>query len=370
MKHQRSERACFGPNTLAYTSKISKLADGLEGVLGGLQCIISADQFRNHISKILPCPGEGRAPRKRLREGDYNGIAELLNLRGKRDWSFLPRTFAVLYPIGLEHFMDDFVAANYSDIYLPYTEENLPDALTGEARQLFLNYQENVLISNGAKIESGLYPHIHLSRSAAELFFPIGLLGVGGFGEVHHVVGKASLKHFAWKIISRRHFDTQKERQYLQTFQNELTALQSLRHRHVVRLVGSYSDADHVGLLMRPVADQDLSKFLSEPMSKHNHGERCLRLRGFFGCLAIAVDYFHNNDKKKVQHKDIKPQNILVKGSKIYITDFGTARLRDVDLGDVTEPTASTMVALSWKYAAPEVARGVSAYIPALQDLG
>lgn len=361
MKRRLGERIRFGQDQQTNSTEIANLADGLGGVLGAaIQCIISPEEFRDQISKFLTCPGEGRAPRKRLRDGDYNGITELLSLRGKRDWSFLPRTYAVLFPIGLEHFMDDFVSENYSDIYLPYTEQNLPDAITGDARQLFLDYQENVLISNGAKIESGLNPHIHLDRSAADLFYPIRLLGVGGFGEVWHVVGKASLKHFAWKIISRRHFDTQKEQQYLQAFQNELNALQSLRHKHVVQLVGSYTDADNVGLLMRPVADQDLRKFLNDSMSKEDHRERCLRLRGFFGCLAVAVDYFHNNERKKVQHKDIKPQNILVKGSKIYVTDFGTARLRDVDSGDVTETTATTMLALSWKYAAPEVARGVS----------
>lgn len=358
-----SEMNRYEANRHAYSSKQLEFVNGLEGVIGALHCMISIDEFRTQISKLLPCPGEGRPPRKRLRDGDYNGITELLNLRGKRDWSFLPRTFAVLWPIGMEHFMDDFVADRYTDIYLPYTEENLPNVITGEARQLFLDYQANVLISNGAKIESGNHSHINLDRSAADLFYQKSLLGVGGFGEVYHVIGKASLKHFAWKIIPRRHFDTRKERQYLQAFQNELTALQALRHRHVVQLVGSYTDADHVGLLMRPVADQDLGELLSEKMGKEKHRERCLRLRGFFGCLATAVDYFHNNDTKKLQHKDIKPKNILVKGSRVYITDFGTARLRDVDSGDATEPTASTMVAVSLKYAAPEVVYGVSADI-------
>jgi serine/threonine protein kinase len=66
---------------------------------------------------------------------------------------------------------------------------------------------------------------------------------------------------------------------------------------------------------MTPVADHDLSVFYQFVAT-----EKTPLLRSFFGCLAGALDFLH---KDKIRHRDIKPQNILVKGSHVYLTDFG-----------------------------------------------
>ncbi|KAF2216700.1 hypothetical protein CERZMDRAFT_80751 [Cercospora zeae-maydis SCOH1-5] len=47
-----------------------------------------------------------------------------------------------------------------------------------------------------------------------------------------------------------------------------------------------------------------------------------MALRQFYGCLADGVDYLH---QKKIRHRDLKLENVLVKHSKVYIADFGTA---------------------------------------------
>ena len=65
--------------------------------------------------------------------------------------------------------------------------------------------------------------------------------------------------------------------------------------------------------------------------------------------LASAVNYLHSN---QIRHRDIKPENILVKGSNIYLTDFGISL-------DWENLSRSTTVAESGKtplYCAPEVA--------------
>lgn len=47
-------------------------------------------------------------------------------------------------------------------------------------------------------------------------------------------------------------------------------------------------------------------------------------LRGYFVCLAQALNYIHSSD---VRHKDIKPENILIDSSgSVIITDFGISR--------------------------------------------
>ncbi|KAI9798053.1 MAG: hypothetical protein M1825_005652 [Sarcosagium campestre] len=97
---------------------------------------------------------------------------------------------------------------------------------------------------------------------------------------------------------------------------------------------------------MSPVADCDLKHFLERtPFSVHD----LELLRGFYGCLCSGLAYLH---EQKCRHKDIKPENILVKGQTIFITDFGTAR--DMT-GQSRSETTGTPGPRTARYAAPEV---------------
>lgn len=68
----------------------------------------------------------------------------------------------------------------------------------------------------------------------------------------------------------------------------------------------------------------------------------------FIGCLSSAINYLHDNNLK---HMDIKPTNILVTGTTVYIADFGIARAYD----SPEESYTDTPVSFTRKYAAPEV---------------
>ncbi|KAF2109886.1 kinase-like domain-containing protein [Lophiotrema nucula] len=74
------------------------------------------------------------------------------------------------------------------------------------------------------------------------------------------------------------------------------------------------------------------------------------KLRTFFGCLVIALEYLH---KHNVRHKDIKPENILVSNRKVLLADFGLS----LDFTDATGSTTMSMVnGITPRYCAPEVA--------------
>jgi serine/threonine protein kinase len=64
---------------------------------------------------------------------------------------------------------------------------------------------------------------------------------------------------------------------------------------------------------------------------------------------AISMDAYTN----RIRHKDIKPQNILVKGMNVLITDFGTALDWSKDSGATTSGHPGPT---SVNYIAPEVA--------------
>jgi serine/threonine protein kinase len=108
----------------------------------------------------------------------------------------------------------------------------------------------------------------------------------------------------------------------------------------------SYTDPGYLGILISPVADCDLRTFLDERATVHS----CNLLRHFYGCLTRGLQYLHTN---RIRHKDIKPQNILVKGMNVLITDFGTALDWSKDSGATTSGHPGPT---SVNYIAPEVA--------------
>lgn len=98
---------------------------------------------------------------------------------------------------------------------------------------------------------------------------------------------------------------------------------------------------------MEPVGDYNLAKYYDEAK---NNADKLSLLRSFFGCLANAVQYLHN---ERIRHRDIKPQNIIVKGDCVLLTDFGIAfNWENLTRGTTTADSGKTLA-----YAAPEVVR-------------
>ena len=65
--------------------------------------------------------------------------------------------------------------------------------------------------------------------------------------------------------------------------------------------------------------------------------------------MSNTVEYIHENI---IRYKDLKPSNVLVKGTKIWITDFGSAREFSSTEATTTDGTGRGFTRL---YSAPEV---------------
>ncbi|KAL9616062.1 MAG: hypothetical protein Q9160_009033, partial [Pyrenula sp. 1 TL-2023] len=285
---------------------------------------------------------------KRLSESDVRHVSDGLYRMGRESWSRVPRIYAVLRIINQVQVIDAFITQGISDLWFPFSHKTLPECLRSPSSRFeFLDVQELVL-TKALDLEREDGRHRYFSKTEEVPLRKIEELGKGGFGYVDRVISNITYKEYARKLIPRgRTF--KKNVEVLKDFERELGHLKKLSHIHIVELIGSYTDTKFVGIIMSPVAEYNLKDFLVlDPLPPGSLSF----LRSFFGCLAAALCYLHNN---RIRHKDIKPQNVLVKGHQIFLTDFGIS----LDWSDLTQSTTSGPTIKTPRYCAPEVAENL-----------
>lgn len=175
----------------------------------------------------------------------------------------------------------------------------------------------------------------------------------------------------------------------VEKLREEANAMERLAHKHILKLVGTYTlKRNDLYLLLYPAAVCDLSKVLEDiddirSGTVADHEDALGRLNalglrdvgtigdlailrkvptaesspgiataiGFLqqtlGCITEALAYVH---EKGIRHRDLKPKNILVSPGRVYLADFGIARdVRDSE-DSITRGRSGTP---SWT--APEV---------------
>lgn len=204
--------------------------------------------------------------------------------------------------------------------------------------------------------------HIILGPNDEDLFVAANPLGHGSLGVVEEVrrVGGP----FPTLVRKRVDLPLPKRRAttYLEIVQEEARILRSLIHPHIVTLIGSYEDQRQPRrpsycLLMSPVGENDLEAFLTIVGDHALASEFSLRwrpiIRNWMACLASALAYMHASG---IRHQDIKPSNIIHKGTHVFFTDFSSSST--FKIGHTTStgnPARSTPM-----YGAPEVTSGTA----------
>lgn len=199
----------------------------------------------------------------------------------------------------------------------------------------------HIALPDTAKLQNALSGHFQYETADQIPFIWVESLGRGSYGIVDKVAFNGGTEHPA--TYARKTFENAGRTHVYRMIQDEIGLIKRLRHNHVVSIIATYSIGTKFAIIMTPVAEMDLKKFLNR--GDFNDGMLC-----WFGCLAAGLAYLHS---ESIRHRDIKPANILIKGQHVLYTDFGIAK--DISQDSTTSSTGPVETK-TYMYCAPEVA--------------
>ena len=182
-----------------------------------------------------------------------------------------------------------------------------------------------------------------MNKIIAERYMLVTALGEGGMADVYLAVDTILNREVAIKILRG---ELGKDPVALLRFQREANAVSKLNHPNVVDVydVGEYEGRHYI--VMEYVRGRTLKQLISQRGALQADEAVNIMIQ-----LTSAVQHAHENN---IIHRDIKPQNVLVKDDgTVKITDFGIALAHDA-----VQLTQTNAVLGSAHYLAPETTRG------------
>jgi serine/threonine protein kinase len=164
-------------------------------------------------------------------------------------------------------------------------------------------------------------------------------LGAGAFGEVWQAQGPGGIDVALKFIPLDPHLGPLELR--------SLELMKSIRHPSLVSVFGAWHKDSWLILAME-LCDRSLEDRLAEALSQGLSGIPLDELLGYMRDVANGLDAL---SAKQVQHRDVKPANLLLLASAVKVADFGLAKALE-------HTVASNSGAGTLAYTAPECFKG------------
>ena len=189
---------------------------------------------------------------------------------------------------------------------------------------------------------------------------PVKKLGKGGFGRVVEVIEKSTNKKYAMKII---HKDSKKIYKY-DTVKDEVNILKNLSHPNIIKFYDFQETVTRLYIIMELAEGESLFEWINNNYintdvnttnnnNNTNNSSNLLidesKIYIIIKQILLAVHYLHMHN---ICHRDIKPQNILLKKkndiNNIKLIDFGLSVKNFENIGE-------NKICGTWAYMSPEM---------------
>lgn len=170
-------------------------------------------------------------------------------------------------------------------------------------------------------------------------------LGEGAFSAVYKATDTALKRTVALKIYK-------KEETSKYDILTEINKMINVNHKNLINYYDAFLTEDGLQIGVTEYANKgNFEEFLKSDEYLNSENQNKI-LKKIFLDILTGLKFLH--EEKKIVHRDIKPKNILIsEKNNIYtakIADFGTSKILKSD----SEAVKSSMMVITWLYAAPE----------------
>ena len=130
-------------------------------------------------------------------------------------------------------------------------------------------------------------------------------LGQGHFGSVYLVKSKKTHKVYAMKEIKSERYRNDEQQAEIQ---KEIKLLENLDHPHIITYFSSFKENNNVYIVTEYINGGNLESIIKSNIQKNTYTDERKVWDLMIQCLS-GLMYLH--EKRKIIHRDIKPDNIL-----------------------------------------------------------
>ncbi len=178
----------------------------------------------------------------------------------------------------------------------------------------------------------------------------LGEIGRGNMGVVVRAYDPELQRAVAVKLLAPKLWHGTAARERLR---REAQAMARLSHPNVVQVYDVTAHGDALAIAMELVEGSTLRAAIGSGRPWREQLGLCIAAgRGLAAAHAA-----------RLIHRDFKPENVLIAGERVVVSDFGLARIEDASAPPAGAPITATTLAGTPAYMAPELLRGETATI-------